>query len=59
MSNFDKGWPDAISKIGLAIMAVCSLATALLNRCDQQKTNKALDTQFSAEYWQELKEGKK
>jgi hypothetical protein len=45
------------ANIYTAIVAVVSLATTLLNRCEATKTDNALKHQFSPAYWQSVKDG--
>lgn len=52
-SNLSTGWPDALSKLGLAIMAVCALLTSILNGCAAQRQNKALQYRLGVDYIQE------
>lgn len=39
-----------------AVVAVCALVTALVNRCDAKKTDKAIGVQFGQEYFQQLRD---
>lgn len=40
-----------------AVVSICALVTALVNRCDSQKTNTGLRKQFTPEYWDSVRDG--